>query len=93
MDRPRVVVSPEEFEAALVVWLRTLPAHVWARYAKFEKLRLEKRDREEDRVDPRDDIARHLAGKLAQANWEVSYDKPMTAFEADQRNAPKRQGR
>jgi hypothetical protein len=71
----RVEVSNTEYETHLAVALRTLPSHVWARYVAFEKKRLEKRDTEADHIDPRDELARHLAGKLDQAKWTITREK------------------
>jgi hypothetical protein len=54
------------------VWPKTLPPHVWQGYAKFMLKRLEKRDTEADRVDPRDELARHSVKHFGAAGWEVT---------------------
>jgi predicted nucleic acid binding AN1-type Zn finger protein len=72
MPESRHPVTPAELEAAVAVWLRTLRPDVWRRYAEFEKKRLEKRDTEADKVEPRDELAKHIARKLVQAGWEVT---------------------
>jgi hypothetical protein len=77
---PRITVSPDELETAIAVWLRTLPPRVMERYLRFERLRAEKRDREEDQVDPRAEMAKHLARKFAEAGWEASYEKKGNLF-------------
>jgi hypothetical protein len=82
MPNPRVVASPTELESAITVWLKTLPPRVMERYLRFLALRAEKRDTEADRIDPRDELAKHLAAKFAQAGWEASYRPAGSAAEA-----------
>jgi len=82
MEKPRVEIPSAEFQIALAVWLRTeVPRHVWERYVKFEKKRLEKRDTEEDAIDPRDELAKVIAAKLAQVGWEIWHVPKGNVFE------------
>jgi hypothetical protein len=72
MDENRVVVPLSELEAAFAVWLKTVPPRVWNAYAAFMLKRIQKRDNEDDRVDPRDDVVRHFVKHFDDANWEVT---------------------
>lgn len=83
MEHPRVEISRDELHTALAVWIRTkVPRHVWERYAKLMVKRLEKRDTEEDQIDPRDELAKAIAQGFVDAKWEVTHRPPKTAFEA-----------
>jgi hypothetical protein len=80
MEKPRIRVTEAEYEDHLAVAMLTLPSHVWERYVKWEKKRLEKRDTEADQIDPRTVLAKHLARKLAQAGWEITREQHGNLF-------------
>lgn len=81
MDKPRIDVALPEFQTAVAVWLRTCPRFIWERYVRFEKKQLEKRSTEADQIDPRDELAKHIAAKMAQAGWTVTRPETGNFFE------------
>lgn len=72
MQEPRVAVTPQEFEAALRVWLRLAPKSIERRYEKWLKLREQRRDDERHRVDLPAEFAAVAAAALVRAGWQVS---------------------
>jgi hypothetical protein len=72
----RVVVTQEDLRRALLVWLTVMPKYVWRRYEAYERKVAEKRQDEDDEPKAREAIAEYLAGKFAQASWDVTH--PMT---------------
>jgi hypothetical protein len=74
-DRPRIIVTAEQLRVAFRVWLKVAPARLWRKNEEAERLKAEKRWNPDERTDPRDELADHMAGKFLQANWEASYSE------------------
>ena len=72
----RISVTAEQLASALLVWLRVAPQRLWLKNERYEQLKAEKRQRFEDVPDPKKDLAAYLAGRFADAKWEISYDEP-----------------
>jgi hypothetical protein len=71
----RIMVTSEELERAIAVWLKTMPRHLWRAYEAMLAVD-EKRRNPDDRVDPHHVLAAYLAGKFAQVKWEATYPAP-----------------
>lgn len=69
----RITVTRNELERAIRVWLRVMPKRVWRKYEAYERLAAEKRAGDEDRPQAREEMASYIAGKFAQAGWEITY--------------------
>lgn len=72
----RISVTAEQLATAILVWLRVAPQRLWLKNERFEQLKAEKRQRFEDVPDPKKDLAAYLAGRFAEAKWEISYEEP-----------------
>ena len=72
----RISVTAEQLASALLVWLRVAPQRLWLKNERYEQLKAEKRQRFEDVPDPKKDLAAYLAGRFADAKWEISYEEP-----------------
>ena len=72
----RISVTAEQLASALLVWLRVAPQRLWLKNERYEQLKAEKRQRFEDVPDPKKDLAAYLAGRFAEAKWEISYEEP-----------------
>lgn len=75
-ERRHIIVPAKELEAAMSVWLKVMPRHVWADYLKLVTAD-PKRHGFGDQIDPRDVLAAYMAGKFAQAGWQVSLPEPV----------------
>ncbi|HEY5710665.1 MAG TPA: hypothetical protein VIT38_02120 [Allosphingosinicella sp.] len=74
MPESRIAITPQELEKALRVWLTVCPKRTWHDFwfhsetvAKWGSGAAPR-----DRFDPRHALAQYLAGKFAQACWEVA---------------------
>ena len=79
MDR-RTVVTRHELARAIAVWLTVMPKHIWKDLENYYLLAEQKR--QEARPQVEEAVADHLAARFERAKWEVSYEKPLSAFEA-----------
>ena len=79
MDR-RIIVTAAELTAAMTVWLRVMPKRIWRELEQYHLAAKEKRQGEKPDVEKA--VSEHLANHFERANWQVSYEKPLTPFEA-----------
>jgi hypothetical protein len=73
--KAHLLVTPQELERAVCVWLKVMPAHLWRPYQRMLEIE-QKRRREGDTVDPRNILAAYIAGQFRRARWEVSHPQP-----------------
>ncbi len=87
MADSRIDVSSEELATALAVWIKTAPKRIWWDYWKHSETVAKWSAGSDpfDRFDPRDAMAAYLAGKFRQANWAISYPKPLPIGDAAMR--------
>jgi hypothetical protein len=77
----RITVARDKLAAALTVWLKTMPKHVWRELEKHNLLALEKRQGARPEIERQ--VAEHIAAKFEQVSWEVSHEEPLGPFMTD----------
>ncbi|HEY0114572.1 MAG TPA: hypothetical protein VGB54_02515 [Allosphingosinicella sp.] len=75
--KAHLLVTPQELERAVCVWLKVMPPHLWRPYQRMLEID-QKRRREGDTVDPRNILAAYIAGQFMRARWDVSHPLPPT---------------
>lgn len=77
MDDSRIKISKTELATAIKVWIICAPKRIWRDYWHHAETEAKWGGTSGiARFDPREAMAEHLAGKFAQANWEITYPTP-----------------
>jgi hypothetical protein len=70
-NEPRILIHPEELEKAILIWLGVMPKRIWREVEAWELKKATKRFSREDDPGVYRHVAAYLAGKVAQAQWDV----------------------
>ena len=76
----RIVLDRKQLAVVITVWLRALPKWAWGKDPVYEKARKTWRHKPDEEPDPKRMAGELIAAKIAELDWEVSYEERGNPF-------------